>query len=875
MLNSPYSKESVRQGILHYLLGRGLAGLAGFATVILLVRYMDVQSYAGFTALSGIIVMAGIFAGLGLERAISRFVPEARLERSANELGQFIWRISAIKLVASLVVSLVFFISWNQILRIFPDVHLVQFPISLVCFVVAETLFQHFSSVLQALIKQKALTRILIVQWAGRLVMIAWAILGDKSISLEESLWIMAIPEAVGVLVFVLVITQYLSGLRSDQKALHKQPASNQESPWPDWQAIFKMAGNNYGFTLLAAPPQGYFMKMLAAAFLPTQMVAAYGFFINIAERARQYIPLHLLYNLIEPVMIGNYLQNRDFATLNYRCELLYKSNLILLVPVLAWVAAAGTFIIASLTGGKYEEYLWLLLVVMFQLMIGSHVVLLQLILNSVGASLTLIRAGIFALITMLLFLAITMLFSTNFLMIGPLVFSLVCNLYIVQALKREGYPYKLSWQLFAGVSISGLIAFLIVFIAIGQHVLTFNQPYIMSIASGMLTAVIYAASLYFFKAIHSDELGLVKSLFNVKSASTKDVPVIDNQPDSNIISHLQNEAGKVLDAIISKDAHVILLDYPNNTNVGDSLIWLGEIAYLRSRGLNPAYVCDSKNYNALNIKKILNKNSMILMHGGGNFGTMWKEIHAFRLRVLRDFPQVPIVQMPQTIHFDNESKVSEIAEIIKVQGNYTLLARSQASYKFAQQHFSAKVYLCPDMAFFIGEINTSNRMIFDRFILARTDHEKSSNSLIESVDQLENLSYELSDWLQASWQERFVHRIEIHTQWLRSFLDPNNQTLLYLWNKLSYLRFARGVSLLNRGRVIITDRLHVHILSILLNKPHVIIDNVYGKLGNFYQTWTSSHAQVKFVTDVTKVHAAAYELDVFLRQHEYTCAYS
>ena len=45
-MNSPYSKENVRQGIWHYLLGRGFAGIGGFATVILLVRYMDVQSYA-------------------------------------------------------------------------------------------------------------------------------------------------------------------------------------------------------------------------------------------------------------------------------------------------------------------------------------------------------------------------------------------------------------------------------------------------------------------------------------------------------------------------------------------------------------------------------------------------------------------------------------------------------------------------------------------------------------------------------------------------------------------------------------------------------------------------------------------------------------
>ena len=114
-------------------------------------------------------------------------------------------------------------------------------------------------------------------------------------------------------------------------------------------------------------------------------------------------------------------------------------------------------------------------------------------------------------------------------------------------------------------------------------------------------------------------------------------------QNHSSVILSLQAEARKVLDAIIPADAHIILLDYPNTTNVGDSLIWLGEIAYFNSRGLKPSYVCDVENYDVNAIKKILNKNSILLMHGGGNFGTVWKKIHNFRLQVLSDFPNIKI----------------------------------------------------------------------------------------------------------------------------------------------------------------------------------------------------------------------------------------
>ena len=512
MANSPYSKENVRKGILHYLLGRGLAGIAGFATVILLVRFMDLQSYAGFTALTGLIAFSGILAGLGLDRAISRYVPEARLERSAKKLGHFIWRITAIKLLAALVCTVVLYCFWQPILKLFSDVHLTHFPLSLACFVIAETLFQHFSAVFQALLNQKVLTRILIVQWAGRLIMIVWTVYTDKTISLQESILIMALPEMLGVLVFVLVLNHYLSQLNALQQA--NMTIKNKDKNWPDWNTVSGVACHNYGFTLLAAPPQGYFMKMLAAIFLPTQMVAAYGFFISIAERVRQYIPLHLLYSLIEPVMIANYLQNHSFSILNQRCQLLYKINLLLLIPLVAWILAAGGYIVTSLTGGKFQEHSWILALVMLQLTVGSHVVLLQLILNSVGASQLLVKAGFYALIGMALYLLIALNIHLHLLLAAPLVFSLVCNAYIIAALNRDGYPYKLSTQLFIGTTAAGAVAFSLVYFAMQQPWTASTNNYLLTLVSGVLIALVYLACLYFFKAIRADEVHSVKSIF-------------------------------------------------------------------------------------------------------------------------------------------------------------------------------------------------------------------------------------------------------------------------------------------------------------------------------------------------------------------------
>jgi exopolysaccharide biosynthesis predicted pyruvyltransferase EpsI len=49
----------------------------------------------------------------------------------------------------------------------------------------------------------------------------------------------------------------------------------------------------------------------------------------------------------------------------------------------------------------------------------------------------------------------------------------------------------------------------------------------------------------------------------------------------------------------------------------------------------------------------------------------------------------------------------------------------------------------------------------------------------------------------------------------------------------------SRGSRLLSRGRVIITDRLHGHILGLLLGIPQVLVGDRYGKVKSFYESWT------------------------------------
>ncbi|GAC1426952.1 MAG: hypothetical protein NVSMB6_27200 [Burkholderiaceae bacterium] len=68
----------------------------------------------------------------------------------------------------------------------------------------------------------------------------------------------------------------------------------------------------------------------------------------------------------------------------------------------------------------------------------------------------------------------------------------------------------------------------------------------------------------------------------------------------------------------------------------------------------------------------------------------------------------------------------------------------------------------------------------------------------------------------------------------------------LKLYDLHSLARLRYGLNMLGAGNVVITDRLHAHILSMLSGIPHVIISDRYGKVQQFYTTWMTSSSLVR-----------------------------
>ncbi|MDR3472001.1 MAG: polysaccharide pyruvyl transferase family protein [Devosia sp.] len=285
------------------------------------------------------------------------------------------------------------------------------------------------------------------------------------------------------------------------------------------------------------------------------------------------------------------------------------------------------------------------------------------------------------------------------------------------------------------------------------------------------------------------------------------------------------------------------LLDYPDHPNVGDSAIWLGETRYFSEvHHRHPSLVSTLHRHPLQEILAGL-PDGPIFLHGGGNFGDIYPYYQEWREDLLRHTAGRLVVQLPQSIHFSSADRLKSAARAIAAHGNFLLLVRDAESYRIAEENFDCRVVLCPDMAFFLGPLRRPERRSVDVLCLLRTDDERAAEQFSGGQTGRGELSTEVCDWLEEDdadssrlLKPNKMDRI-LAARWGAL---PRSNYRGFGFHRLASARLRRGLKLLSRGDWVITDRLHAHILSLLLGIDHVALDNSYGKVRRFIEAWTS-----------------------------------
>ena len=160
-------------------------------------------------------------------------------------------------------------------------------------------------------------------------------------------------------------------------------------------------------------------------------------------------------------------------------------------------------------------------------------------------------------------------------------------------------------------------------------------------------------------------------------------------------------------------------------------------------------------------------------------------------------------------------------------------------------------------MAFMIGPLQDTDvwtlqdKKKVDLLLALRTDGEskflnkrsiQDIQTILKSHSSTSDLSFEIVDW----WSRKnfFNESVEspIGPDFYYKMKNELNKNFDHIKN------FKSSIALMSVGKVIITDRLHTSILAFLLHKPHVYLEQSYGKITRTREVAfsTSIHCQDK-----------------------------
>ena len=314
----------------------------------------------------------------------------------------------------------------------------------------------------------------------------------------------------------------------------------------------------------------------------------------------------------------------------------------------------------------------------------------------------------------------------------------------------------------------------------------------------------------------------------------------------NTLIDSLRKKISDTLTPLITHD--YVYLDLPYHPNIGDTLIWEGTREFLKTLPYKCLYYASKDSFRY----RQLSKNVVILLHGGGNFGDLYRLHSEFRKKIIELYPENRIIILPQTVFYEDMSLLQYDVDFYAAHPNVMICAREQFSFDFLTLHFKNQILLLPDMAFYLNiekykVTDDENRVLY----LKRTDKELANTNA--KSDEIPS-NAEQHDW--PTYEKHFdefdkIDRFTNRLHKLFRICGVKDKTLARIedFKRNWYYRrryVQMGISFLCPYHSIYTTRLHVLILGVLLDKEIFLINNTSGKVVNFYNTWMKQLDKIK-----------------------------
>lgn len=304
----------------------------------------------------------------------------------------------------------------------------------------------------------------------------------------------------------------------------------------------------------------------------------------------------------------------------------------------------------------------------------------------------------------------------------------------------------------------------------------------------------------------------------------------------------------------------IFILGAPAHSNLGDQAQTYCARRLMQKIG-NGVSVRDITTRSALtmnsNLLKLarrkLTKGSLVVLHSGYHMTDIYEIENKLILETLRLFTAQNVLILPQTINYTDMSYVHEMHQSLRAHGSVQLMCRDEVSHSFAQKHFpEVKMLLYPDIVTSLVGTDSYDYERSGILLCMRKDVEsKYGDDIGALTEKLSSISQRV-DLSDTTLKKSPLLTTLFRTKIIEDFWK----------NMASY-------------RVVITDRYHGTIFSVMTSTRVIVLDSTDHKLSSGVR-WFSNVAfrgrikYVKSIDEAVKVASQLYKEQSLSRPENY-----
>ncbi|GBG95872.1 general stress protein 30 [Ligilactobacillus salitolerans] len=305
----------------------------------------------------------------------------------------------------------------------------------------------------------------------------------------------------------------------------------------------------------------------------------------------------------------------------------------------------------------------------------------------------------------------------------------------------------------------------------------------------------------------------------------------------------------------------------PTYNNLGDQMIGFAQKLFFQRYFPQLQYIEITEPQTDQAIAELLpevRSSDMVGFIGGGNIGSYYLNHERARRKVFGTFVNNLTISFPQSVNFAQTAQGQRELGLSQAaygkNPNLTLCARETQTFRRFQQYFDNNVLFTGDMVMTLDPLPGDVKREGILLVMRHDDEKVTEDDLLAKLtEQLTKMGQEVE---QTDTVVPFKAGDGQENDPSKSPLRLNERWQLFT-DKLDELR---------KAKVVITDRLHGMIFSVITQTPCLVFDNSYGKASTSYYNWFEDLNYVQHTTekDPQKIIQIVKELEQVRRPDRY-----